>query len=435
MPYRGYQSIAPGCGTCTESIMLQPISDQDSGYGELLGPPPSLWRLVEVQVAPSERAEVKRILGEAAVDLSLDLHAEVAVLLELWQDVQSNYPSSVQRGASSRGSVLADPPVIKDMVTQEIRMLLLSVRLRARHQGLDELQALGRYSPKVLAFVMGSEWPQSRARSVAGDLSWPPSASRAVNERPGSALSTGSTIEDDLEELRDKLQISHIDEVILHLRSLLEEECHNLEKDIIILQQRLEDERLKIDETRGLAAEPSLTELREERRRLERDLQDEPVPATSGPSCRKAETARLLDCRRRGFADLSSSLKLPSSPPSLKLIRSEGRTVRRSSSGPRAPSCAAASAVKGPEEPISIVNAPLCNRGQVQAPRVSADRAVPPRASETPVNTLLVPLPPKGQRPPDRSGSAPGFRRVKTLPERSLGRGVVQNGASTHLKS
>ncbi|XP_077133633.1 coiled-coil domain-containing protein 24 isoform X3 [Ranitomeya variabilis] len=347
------ESIASGCGACTDSAMLQPISEQDSGYGELLGPPPSLWRLVEDQVAPSERAEVKRILGEAAIDLSLDLHAEVAVLLELWQDVQSNYPSSVQRGASSYGSVLADPPVIKDMVTQEIRMLLLSVRLRARHQGL----------------------------------------------------------------------------------SLLEEECHNLEKDIIILQQRLEDERLRIDETRDLAAEPSLTELREERRRLERDLQDKPVPATSGPSCRKVETARLLDCRSRGFADLSCSLKLQSSPPSLKLIRSEGRTVSRSSSGPRAPSCAAASAVKGPEEPLSIVYTPLCNRGQVQAPRVSADRAVPPRTSETPVNTRLVPLPPKVQRPPDSSGSAPAFRRVKTLPERSLGRGVAQNGASTHLKS
>ncbi|XP_073420986.1 coiled-coil domain-containing protein 24 isoform X2 [Dendrobates tinctorius] len=416
--------------------MLQPISDQDSGYGELLGPPPSLWRLVEAQVPPSERAEVKRILGEAAVDLSLDLHAEVAVLLELWRDVQSTCRSSVQRDASSHGSVLADPPAIKDLVTHEIRMLLLSVRLRARRQGLDELQALCRYNPRVVAFVMGSEWPQSTAGSVGNDPSWPPSASRAVNERPGStlstssALSTGSTIEEELEELRDKLQISHIDEVILHLRSLLEEDCHNLEKDIIILQQRLEDERLSIYETRDLAAEPSLTELREERRTLERDLQVEPIPATSVPSCRKVATARLPDCKRRGFADCRSSLKLPSSPPSLKLRSSEGRTVSRSSSGPGAPSRAAASAVMGPEErgastsgsapqalvPISIVYAPLCDRGQglVQAPRVSVDGTVPPRALVASENTRLVPLPPNVQRPPGSSGSAQAFRRVRT---------------------
>ncbi|XP_073500133.1 coiled-coil domain-containing protein 24 [Phyllobates terribilis] len=405
--------------------MLQPASDQDSRYGELLEPPPSLWRRVEVQVPQSERAEMKRILGEAAVDLSLDLHAEVAVLRELWRDIQSPCPSSVQRSPSSeRCSILADPPVIKDLVTQEIRMLLLSVRLRARHQGLDELQALCRYCPRVVAFVMAAERPQSRANSGGRDLSRPPSGSRAATERPGS------TIQDDLEELRDKLQISHIDEIILHLRSLLEEECHNLEKDIIILQQHLEDKWLCMDETRDLPAAPSLTELREERRTLQRDLQVEPLPTTSVPSCRKEEPARLPDFRRREIADCRPSLKMLSSPPSLKLRSSEGRTVSKSSPGPGAPSCAAASAGKGPEgrglstsgsvpealEPISIVYDPLCDwvRGPVQAPCVSADRIVPPKASVTHVNTRLVPLPPKVQRPPGRSGSTPAFRRVRT---------------------
>lgn len=433
--------------------MLQPTSDRDSGYGELLEPPPSLWRLVEEQVPQRERDEIKRILGEAAVDLSLDLHAEIEVLLELWRDIRSTCPFTIQNPPSSSCSILADPPIIKDMMTQEIRMLLLSVRMKARHQGLDEDKALSKYNPKVVSFVMGTGRPESRARSRGSGFSRPPSECRAADERPFSSLSTGSSIEDDLEELKDKLQMSHIDEVILHLRSLLEDECRTLEKDIMILQQRLEEERQCMEELQTLQAEPSLTELKEERRILERELQLDPFPATPLPtskmaSSRKPNLARLSDIGRRGGdTDCRLSQRMRSSPdlqqhepprtpcpPDPKLKSPEGRTVRKGTAGPRAPSCIAASPVKGPEEPgqnvpyrsvhqslerIARVYSPLCDRGR--GPCGASDRTVPAnyetitlRAPVTPVNTLLVPLPPKVQRPPSSSGPAPAFRRMRT---------------------
>lgn len=43
------------------------------------GDSPALWELVEEHVPLPERPEVKRILGESAVDLSLELREEVGV--------------------------------------------------------------------------------------------------------------------------------------------------------------------------------------------------------------------------------------------------------------------------------------------------------------------------------------------------------------------
>ncbi|XP_044130321.1 coiled-coil domain-containing protein 24 isoform X2 [Bufo gargarizans] len=416
--------------------MLQPTSDQDSGYGEFLESPPSLWSLVEEQVPRSERAEIKRILGDAAVDLSLDLHAEVEVLLELWRDARSSCPSAVQSSPSS-GSILADPPLIKDMVTQEIRMLLLSVRTKARHHGLDEDQAVSKYNPRVVSFVIGTAGrPESRARSSESRWSRPPSGCRAVSERSFSSLSTSSSIEDDLEELKDKLQISHIDEVILHLRSLLEDECRTLEADVITLQRRLEVEWQYAE---ALQAEPSLTELKEERRILERDLQLDQLPAPKMASSGKPNIVRLLDMGRRrqnagcilslkmsSTPDLQSDRPLTPCPPDPRLKTPQGRTVRRDLAGPGALSCAAAYPVTAPEEPglssphrfiqerTARVYSPL-GRGTVRPPSLPANGTAPftYEAPAPPGNTLLVPLPPKVRRPPGSSGPAPAFRRVR----------------------
>ncbi|CAI9598685.1 unnamed protein product, partial [Staurois parvus] len=288
------------------SDMFQALSDRDSGYGEMGDPPPSLWRMVEDQVPPSERTEIRRILGEVAVDLSLDLHAEVEVLLELCREIRSSSPPSLQRPPSSC-SVLADPPVIKDMVTQEIRMLLLSVRSKERHQGLDEDQALSKYNPKVVTYVMGPGRPESRAQSRESRWGRPMSASRAGDGRPLSSLSSGSSIEDDLEELKDKLKISDIDEVVRHLQSLLEEECQSLKKEIANLQELLEEDHLYAEEFQTPLPEPSLTELKEERRIIERDLQSDP-PSLTPVQSKKQDVSQVSGgCKERSGAPDSST--------------------------------------------------------------------------------------------------------------------------------
>ncbi|XP_040216886.1 coiled-coil domain-containing protein 24 [Rana temporaria] len=419
--------------------MFQALSDRDSGYGEMGDPPPSLWRMVEDQVPPSERAEIRRILGEAAVDLSLDLHAEVEVLLELCREIRSCSPSSLQRPPSGC-SILADPPAIKEMVTQEIRMLLLSVRSKARRQGLDEDQALSKYNPKVVIYVMGPGRPESRAQSRESRWGRPMSASRAGDGRPLSSLSSGSSIEDDLEEIKDKLKIADIDEVVQHLRSLLEEESQSLKREITNLQELLEEDYLYAEEIR--TPEPSLTELKEERRIIERDLQSDRPPVTPVQSAKMASArittppARSLEAVKRDLLGDPGRRAPPQTPGSSELHRYKRapcpphpklRTTQEAlCSTPPPPSRRGPSAGQelGSHHPHKPANAPgsLERLSRVYAPGRSTGpstmNCVPAESSQSthgvkPPDALYVPAPPPAQRPPSGANSAPAFRRAR----------------------
>nr|XP_033773072.1 coiled-coil domain-containing protein 24 isoform X2 [Geotrypetes seraphini] len=202
--------------------------DKDSGFGEVFEPPLSLWKLVEEHVPASERLEIRKILGEHAIDLSLELHREVDTWLKVRHELRSGtFYGDRLPGPSSRPA-LADPPLIKDMLKEEIRLLLMSVRQRAHSEGR-----------------------------------------------------TGSSLEDTLETIKEKLNISSIDEVVAHLRSVLEEECQSLKREIAFLQSFIMREK---DYTDLMAPDPTLTELKEERRVIKQDLQLKPWVRSSRPS-------------------------------------------------------------------------------------------------------------------------------------------------------
>ncbi|KAM8930095.1 coiled-coil domain-containing protein 24 [Pelodytes ibericus] len=447
---------------------LQPISDHDSGFAELLEPPPSLWKLVGEQVPISERAEIKRILGDAAVDLSLDLHAEVEVLLDLWRDLRSSFSSSRQTSPQSLSSLLADPPVIKDMVTQEIRMLLLSIRQKALHDGLDEVQALSKYNPKVVRYVLGESRPDRRTSSaiptldfgenrshsaVSQGLSRPQTGSSGRDARPWSSLSPGSCIEGDLEELKDKLKISDIDEVVMHLKSLLEVECHTLQSDITFLQQRLELEHLIGADSQTLLPGPSLSELKEERRVIEWDLQLRQTPASSQQSQtsispKVTKTSRQLDGAVRTGSDkfylktsnktpvsgdLSAcesrvSPRLPNSNPKIQEKRKCSSQVTIKTTALQPPSVkveqrADVRTCKRPSKSCSIGAVKVSGSPQdyqVPSLKVTSKIDLPEKTPFPPELGIPVqghvPSPPQVQRPVGNTHSFSALRRVKIQP-------------------
>ncbi|XP_045401578.1 coiled-coil domain-containing protein 24 [Lemur catta] len=264
---------------------------------------PSLWELVEEHVPLPERPEVKRILGEAAVDLSLELWAEVATLRALLQEARSSQaPSS--RPISDPSSLLAPPPHLRDLMRQELRQLLQGLRHKAICEGRDQAQAWVQYSPRVLCFAL--EEPRC-------DLPEP----EIFQMRAGESSSHR-----DLSVFKDQLNVSNIDQVARHLRGLLEEECRTLEREIPILQCCLEEESLRACHPSEATLEPTLAELKEQRSAMEQELQASPGPSCVSPNHRRwplgssTQGLRPLPCLRGAAGVWAAPLQchLPAPP-------------------------------------------------------------------------------------------------------------------------
>ncbi|XP_077006061.1 coiled-coil domain-containing protein 24 isoform X2 [Tamandua tetradactyla] len=231
----------------------------------------SLWELVEEHVPLPERPEVKRILGEAAVDLSLELRAEVTLLQALLREARSSQaPDSCP--TSDPCSLLAPSPLLRDLMRQELQQLLQALHQKAIYEGRSQAQAWAKYNPRVLRFALGesrSDLPEQEIFRIRADEQ---SRHRALGD------------------MKDQLNVSDFDQVASHLRGFLEEECRTLERVIHILQagaltqicpQRcLEEEYTQAPQPFKATPEPTLEELKEQKKVMEQELQ-----APLGPSC------------------------------------------------------------------------------------------------------------------------------------------------------
>ncbi|XP_074190702.1 coiled-coil domain-containing protein 24 isoform X5 [Rhinolophus sinicus] len=168
----------------------------------------SLWELVEEHVPFPERPEVKRILGETTVDLSLELRAEVVMLRSLLQEARaSQTPGS--RPTSDPSSLLAPPPLLRDLVRQELRQLLQGLRQKAIYEGRDQTQAWVQYSPRVLRFALKEPRCDFTEQEIFQTTAGEPSSSHR-----------------DLSVIKDQLNMCNIDEVAGHLRTKGTESSH-----------------------------------------------------------------------------------------------------------------------------------------------------------------------------------------------------------------
>ncbi|XP_048205849.1 coiled-coil domain-containing protein 24 [Perognathus longimembris pacificus] len=227
---------------------------------------PSLWELVEEHIPLPERPEVKRILGEAVVDLNLELRAEVAMLQALLREARSSQAPGSQP-ISDPSTLLAPPPLLRDLVRQELRQLLQSLRHKAICEGRDQAQAWAQYNPKVLRFALEKPTCDLPEQELFHGRALEPSSSQR-----------------NLSVIKDQLNVSSIDQVAGHLRVLLEEDCRSLEREISTLQCCLEAEHTRARQPSKTTPEPTLAELKEQKKAMEQELQ-----ASFRPPCLSAK--------------------------------------------------------------------------------------------------------------------------------------------------
>lgn len=229
-------------------------------------PPLPLWHLVQQNVSTEEQDEIKSMLGTSLVETTLDLHNEIQMLLEIWQDYKEDTESE-----QCNACPLPEPPHVRERLIQEICFLAESIREKSTGKGMTPSALLSRHNSQVLEYAeetrrcgssLGSARPVS-ARS--GDGRQTPSI---TSEHANSHFALDSTIAEEVSSANDKLNYLHFDEVCNTLRETLTKEMEQLESDVAFLQACLTDS----PDQGSLSREPTLTDLKEERSQLEKDL-------------------------------------------------------------------------------------------------------------------------------------------------------------------
>ncbi|KAI7809672.1 coiled-coil domain-containing protein 24 [Triplophysa rosa] len=264
----------------------------------------SVWNIVKEHVPYSELPEIRAVLGNTLVDTCKDLYAEVEMWENIWLEI--HYSEQGSR-PETPAFPLADPPAIKELLKAEIQLLLLTLRKRAARHGRDAEEIMTQYSPAVVSYALGSSSAQRQKSpdtwcETAKSPSRPPSSLSEIGSRSYSSLSSHSSCEDEIRALKRKLNITHIDEVVSHLRSVLTEEYDVMERDVRVLKENI----MRANRQRGpVSPEPTVAELKEERRIIQRDLE---VQSLMRSSCTtNSLTIKKTQIQLRETRELASS--------------------------------------------------------------------------------------------------------------------------------
>nr|XP_057922133.1 coiled-coil domain-containing protein 24 [Doryrhamphus excisus]XP_057922134.1 coiled-coil domain-containing protein 24 [Doryrhamphus excisus] len=260
-------------------------------------PGQSLWSLIVEHVPRSEMPKIHTTLGHSLVDTYTELHAEAVMWYKIWQDRKQGGLFGDKAGgplARPRGP-LADPPVIKELVRAEVKMLLENLQEKFLREGRHDKEFLSRYNAKTVNFALGRL-----------DISTEPK-----NEiRLSSRCSIHSHVEEEIEAVKDKLNIIDINKVVEHIKCILVEECAVLKSYVKYIQEMIKKDCRRYGEDKE--PEPTLADLKELRGAIQKDYELYPSPPSNIPD-----------------KVVKRSFRLPSEQKSAEKTSQTASTIRR----------------------------------------------------------------------------------------------------------
>ncbi|KAB0382492.1 hypothetical protein FD755_004409 [Muntiacus reevesi] len=197
------------------------------------------------------------------------------MLRSLLQEARS-IQASGSRPTSDLSSLLVQPPLVRDLVRQELQQLLQGLRREAICEGRDQTHTWVQYSPRVLHFALEEPRP---------DL---PGVKQHERVR---LTSSASSCHQDFSIIKDQLNVSHIHQAAGHLR-----ECHTLERELPIPQRCLEDEYSGASRPSEASLEPTLAKLKEQKAARQQELQAPLRPSCATPLGSSSQGAGRLPC-------------------------------------------------------------------------------------------------------------------------------------------
>ncbi|XP_046340643.1 coiled-coil domain-containing protein 24-like [Haliotis rufescens] len=242
----------------SKSVPTLELSTGRQGYQ----PPLSLWQLVEELVSSHEQEEIKRILGESLIDQSIELHEEVSTLMSIWHDYK------METRESEPPKPLPEPPQQRERLIQEISFFVANVKDKANSTGIDHEHLFSSHNSCVIEYVLETSRHCSNAhlRSPVTDET----TSRVISPQNSIPF---QDLGEEMLRMRNKLNYLQLDDVVQHLRLSLQDEIEQLLQDITFLQHQIDDEvSIRMTGRPTIAKEPTLTELKEERAALEKEL-------------------------------------------------------------------------------------------------------------------------------------------------------------------